>query len=431
MEKPGNQSIEVVIPMSNNSLLKNHSRTILTILILIISSNLECISAASYSLPISERPFLLGVVPIPRNFPNFSQEDLIDAYEMAGEIAEVVPVHDPQSWIEKTENLKKNRIIEVLKDRFNLIPIISLGIMSVQSIDGKPQIVIEMPPDMPSTTTLKDAELRRRWVEEAVKIAREFKPQYLQLGNEINFSYEVDPKTYEDYVSLYKEAYDAVKKTSPNTKIFTVFSYNHLVSNSRWHLIRGLEGKYDLLGLNTYPWMVYGSPAEMPDNYYKQIETYTDKPVAFNEIGWGSSPDHGGSEKEQVDFLIKFLELTDGMKTELVNWLLLHDLSPQVVGKIVQPQHVSLGLRRNNGEAKPVYDAWKELKALPYTGEIASPGGIGPGVIVVIGLILGVSLCLIYIIRRIRRRRRRLPQPHTIRIEYFCRRRTNETKRTI
>ncbi|UCD72804.1 MAG: hypothetical protein JSW01_04955, partial [Candidatus Bathyarchaeota archaeon] len=226
--------------MSNNPLLKNHSKTILTLMILIVSSNLECISAGSYSLPISERSFLLGVVPIPRNFPNFSQEDLIDAYEMAGEIAEVVPVHDPQSWIEKTEKLKKNRIIEVLRDRFNLTPIISLGIMSVQSIGGKPQIVIEVPPDMPSTTTLKDAELRRRWIEEAAKIARELKPQYLQLGNEINFSYEVDPKTYEDYISLYKEAYDAVKKASPNTKIFTVFSYNHLVSNSRWHLIQGL-----------------------------------------------------------------------------------------------------------------------------------------------------------------------------------------------
>jgi hypothetical protein len=158
--------------------------------------------------------------------------------------------------------------------------------------------------------------------------------------------------------------------------------------------------------------MEYGSPTEMPDNYYRQIETYTEKPIAFNEIGWGSSPDHGGSEEEQVEFLIRFLELTDGMKTELVNWLLLHDLSPQVVGRIVQPQHVSLGLRRNNGDPKPVYEAWKELKALPYTGETASSGGIGPGVIVVIGLISGISLGLVYLIRRIRRRRRRLPPHH-------------------
>lgn len=395
--------------MLDSLILKNRSKTSLAVLILIVSSNLQCTSADPYSFPISERRFLLGIVPIPKNFPNSSQEDLIDAYEMTGEIAEVVPVHDPQSWIDKTEKLKKNRVIEVLRDRFNLIPIISLGIMSVQNIDGKPQIVIEVPPDMPSTTTLKDQELRRRWVEEAVKIAREFKPRYLQLGNEVNFSYEVNPETFEDYVSLYKEAYDAVKKASPNTKIFTVFSYNHLVKNSSWHLIDRLGGKYDLLGLNTYPWMIYDSPAKIPDDYYRQIETYTDKPIAFNEIGWGSSSDHGGSEQEQVNFLIRFLGLTDGMRVELVNWLLLHDLAPQVVGRIVQSQHVSLGLRRNNGEAKPVYDAWKELKALPYTGEAAFPKGIGPGAIIVIGLIVAVFLGLIYIIRKIRRNRRRPP----------------------
>lgn len=140
-----------------------------------------------------------------------------------------------------------------MRDTYKLVPIISLGIVSVQVVGGKHQVVVEVPSDMPPSTTLRDEELRRRWVEEATKIASEFKPEYLQLGNDVNFIYEVDPDAFDDYMSLYRKAYDAVKRTSPNTKVFPVFSYNLIVRNSRWELFDKLEEKYDFFGIDKLP----------------------------------------------------------------------------------------------------------------------------------------------------------------------------------
>lgn len=50
------------------------------------------------SLPQAERSFLLGLVPNPANSPNSTFEDLVEAYEETGKIAEVGMV-----WVENRE----------------------------------------------------------------------------------------------------------------------------------------------------------------------------------------------------------------------------------------------------------------------------------------------------------------------------------------
>lgn len=65
---------------------------------------------------------------------------------------------------------------------------------------------------------LSDPEFKRLWIEEAKKIAQEFKPEYFSLGNEINDYFYLHPEDLEYYLSLYDETYSAIKKASPNTK---------------------------------------------------------------------------------------------------------------------------------------------------------------------------------------------------------------------
>ena len=47
--------------------------------------------------------------------------------------------------------------------------------------------------------------------------------------------------------------------------------------------------------------------------------------MAFVELGWSDSAGTVVTQSAQVDFLSRFLVLTQGLKMEYVNWVFLHD----------------------------------------------------------------------------------------------------------
>lgn len=224
--------------------------------------------------------------------------------------------------------------------------------------------------DGSASSDFGDAAFRRTTCEEAAAIAGRFRPTYLSIGNEVNSVYErLGRESFEGLASLEREMYSAVKAASPETRVLIVLSYSQLVDLSgkpRLFLLDRLKGCYDVLGLTTYPWRKYSTPADMPADYYRRLTRWVRAPIAFTEIGWSSDEEQGGSEKEQADFLVRFLELTRGMRLEFVNWAFLHDLPPESVGgPVVQRSHLGLGLRRLDGSAKPVWRLFKALADLP------------------------------------------------------------------
>ncbi len=199
---------------------------------------------------------------------------------------------------------------------------------------------------------------------EARNIASEYKPEYFSLGNEINDYFYFHPDEFDDYLTLFEEAKNEIKKVSPDTKVFVVFSYNHLVENNQWNLLMEIESKVDLIGLTTYPWKQYEAPEDIPDDYYRRISRYTSKPVAFTEVGWVSTPP--SSEEMQSKFLLRFLELTMGLDIEMVNWLFLHEVGiGGLPGVISDPRVGSIALKYSDGTPKDIYYLWLDLKELP------------------------------------------------------------------
>ena len=207
---------------------------------------------------------------------------------------------------------------------------------------------------------------RKAYKDAAVAFAERYKPEYLGLGIEVNILYEKSPSDFDSFVSLYDETYDAVKAVSPNTKIFTVFQLERMKGlqgglfggtnnpdNSEWELLSRFP-KSDLAVFTTYPDLIYKSPSEIPSDYYSEIATHTDKPIAFTEIGWHTAASPAGwesSEAEQAEFISKFFELTSSLNKELAIWSFMYD--PDTV----EPFN-SMGLRRSDGTARPAWDAW-------------------------------------------------------------------------
>ncbi len=318
---------------------------------------------SSFNLPISERSFYIGMVPTPKNIPGSSFDDIIDAVEESSKIGEVTMVWTEPSGIGQHARLAENRVITGARV-FGLKPVISLGFATIKEVPGEGlKYVIDAPEEV--TPSLSKGEFRKLWKEEAVKIARDFKPEYLSLGNEINDYFYLNPGQLDDYLSLFDETYSAVKEVSPNTKVFVVFSYTHLIDNSQWDFFEKFDSRADLIGLTTYPRKHFSKPSGIPKDYYSRVSTYTGKPIAFTEIGWPSDAASESSETEQAEFLLRFLALTKGMKLEMANWLFLHetDLSG-IAGSVTSPATATISLRNKDGSKKEIYNAWLDLYSL-------------------------------------------------------------------
>jgi hypothetical protein len=309
------------------------------------------------------RSFYLGIVPNPKTIPETTFEDMASAYEEAGNLAEIAMVWTNTN-IGQTEKLKKNKLIKALKV-YGLKPILTLNFATIKRIPGKGlQYVIDSPENI--EPSLSNPEFKALWVNEARSLAKEFKPDYISLGNEINDYFYHKPDDVEPYLTLYDEAYSAIKEASPSSKVFVVFSYTHLIDNGQWDLIKKFNNRVDLIGLTTYPWKHFKKPEHIPDDYYSRILSYTNKPIAFTEIGWPSAG--GGSEDEQATFLKIFLDRIKGMNIETVNWLFLHEQNINgILATMTKPELGTVALKRADGTRKKIYDEWLSLKQIPYS----------------------------------------------------------------
>ncbi|WP_445475534.1 glycosyl hydrolase 53 family protein [Methanococcoides methylutens] len=313
---------------------------------------------SEYDLPITERNFLIGVVPTPRSVPESTFEDLAAAYEEAGMIGEVTMIWTNPGGIGKYEKLKQNQVVTAVRV-YGLKPVITLNFHTIKEMPGEGLVlVIDAPEGV--NADVSDPEFRELWVSEARSIAEEFKPEYFSLGNEINDYFYYHPEDLNGYLTLYDEAYAAIKEVSPDTKVMVVFSYTHLIDNDQWDLVSKFDDRVDVFGLTTYPWKHFDSPEDIDQDYYSKVGQYTTKPIAFTEIGWISTE----SEKEQAEFLVRFLELTKNNDIEMVNWLFLHetDVSGGIGGSVFAPETGTIALKKADGTKKEIYDVWFDLE---------------------------------------------------------------------
>ncbi|MFQ5892180.1 MAG: hypothetical protein ACE5HW_05255, partial [Candidatus Methanofastidiosia archaeon] len=317
-------------------------------------------------LPIDKRDFEVGVGLTIKNWPNHNEKDFLETLQRLSEIGGFVGIYN--IWYDAP--VKAGEIPKAIRDFYGLSlsydfkPLIALQFFDATT--GEPFLSTSQNPI--NNWTNKDAREKFRRV--AVEITERYEPEYLALGVEQNVYYYYHSKDYDNFVSIYKEIYDAIKDVSPKTKVFTIFQLELMTGKSplkktepQWFLIEKFEPKLDLVGFTTYPFILFESimkPQDIPQNYYLEIENHTSKPLAFTEIGWASIKI--SSEEEQVDFLLRFLELTKNLKVEVVNWAFLYDVFDSRVDEIMG----SVGLIKVTGETKKVWFLWLRISKLSY-----------------------------------------------------------------
>jgi hypothetical protein len=252
----------------------------------------------------------------PAHDPNPTSQDMVQA---ALEIA-AVSGHGSFMWEWETGDSGYTMMQGVV----SLYRRLGLKVFLQLSIAGVGQVA---PPDnLPHS--FADATVRQRFLFDVAKAAS-LKPDYLNLGAEANFIYYFNPNEFPLYVSLYQQAYNAVKSISPNTQVGVSYHFDLFFAKSEFNLLTDL-GPQDFIAFTTYPaWTVYQgyypAPDQMAAAYYDRIRLVIPgtTPVIFSEVGW---PSAGlGSQSDQDKFVRSLPRYFANAKPVLVTFAMEHD----------------------------------------------------------------------------------------------------------
>ena len=318
---------------------------------------LLCLSATAPA----EAEVARGVAVTPRNFPNHTTADVEQAFDLAREVGRhAVFIYQ---WGELNPDVVKAMFVKAR--RTGLVPI--LGLSPTTLDQGRKELDLPAPVRLQAGALLSFSNpvIRAAYIRAASDLAQ-LEPPYLCLATEINLLAIQRLPEYLHFVSLYKEAYGAVKLVSPQTKVFVTF---------QWEWVRILDAKephriaehskainvfrpeLDLVGFTTYPAPFHETPAQLLPDYYTWMFRHIppSEPVMLMEIGWPTSG--SGNEAEQLAFLERLPSLLKGINLVGVEWALLHDVQ---VGAFDADLN-TVGLRYRDGRPKPSYPAFRAL----------------------------------------------------------------------
>ncbi|KAA0222957.1 MAG: hypothetical protein HUU14_02170 [Dehalococcoidia bacterium] len=234
--------------------------------------------------------------------------------------------------------------------------------------------IANLPAGVDPQVGFEDQSLRNAFVAYAAYVAKNYSPDYLALGVEINMLYARAPKQFEAFVSLYREAYTVAKAASPKTKVFPTFQLEDLegkfgdVHPPQWEVLDPFRGHMDALAISTYPYLGdHRSAAEIRPDYYSQLKARWDGEILISEAGYASQPVEGeanvGTEEDQLAFLQRLLGDAEANGFSAVVWLAA--LDPAFAAEGAAAVFKDVGLRKSDGSNKLAWGTWEEWARRP------------------------------------------------------------------
>lgn len=180
------------------------------------------------------------------------------------------------------------------------------------------------------------------------------KPDLLGLGVEVNFLALADTAELNDYIKMVTNTYQAIKARYPDQKVEVGFQYDLMkLDPTEFGLLSKFNGACDSFSFTTYPKQIFGTPGNIPADYYLSLSDQMrglglTKPVGFSEIGWDAATP--AEEAGQNEFFRRLPGLMMGLNPQYLDLALVND----TVG-VFLPSHSYLndvGLRYNDGTPK-------------------------------------------------------------------------------
>jgi hypothetical protein len=234
--------------------------------------------------------------------------------------------------------------------------------------------IANLPAGIDAQAGFNDPRLRQAFIAYVTYVISNYKPDYLALGSEINMLFERNPRQFDAFVSLYREAYTVAKAASPKTKVFPTFELEDLLGtfgtahSPHWEVLDAFRGSMDALAISSYPYLGgIASVADLPADYFTQVQSHWKGEILVAETGYASAPVEGevniGTEDDQAAYVQRLLSDADAAGFSTVIWLAARDPSFAASGTAVVFKDI--GLRKGDGSNKVAWSTWEEWARRP------------------------------------------------------------------
>lgn len=320
------------------------------------------------------RPMMLGFSSLPRELNSDSYEATI---EFAGDHGEIVLIQRNLPWADFVPGGSLgDDVAEQTDSERDAVRDADLALFfAIDPTDGATgRDRLNALPENMIGRRFDDPDVRAAFRAYAEYVAHNYEPEYLALGVEMNLYYEKNEDDWQNFLSLYRETYAAVKAASPDTQITVTMQYEdlqgilpredtHFVD---WQLLRQFD-PIDFVGISTYPGFAFDDAAAIPDDYYRQLTAFTDKPIAIAEMGYASRAQPGvihGSEEQQAAFLERALADAEELAMPFAIWFAIWDPAYARGTEFGAFEHV--GLLRTDDTQKPAWSSWEDALDRAY-----------------------------------------------------------------
>ncbi|HZP58352.1 MAG TPA: hypothetical protein VFC53_12490 [Dehalococcoidia bacterium] len=323
------------------------------------------------------RDFMMGFSTVPRAL---NADAYAEAFKTASEHGEMVLIQRTPPWADflpdatisdETARTTASEKQALADHKLRLF----FAIDPTDGATGRDRLA-DLPPQL-AGKRFDDPDVRAAFVSYAKYVALNYKPAVLALGVEMNLYYEHDHEDFENFRTLYGEAYDAVKAIAPDTQVTVTYQYEDLQGLlptqdkhfADWQLVKAFDPKLDLMAISTYPSFAFPAASAIPDNYYTQLQAFTDRPIAIAEMGYASDAGpqgvNSGTETDQAAYLRRALGDAERMHMPFVIWFACWDPTfARASGAYGVYQHI--GLLRDDNSEKPAWSVWADAARRPY-----------------------------------------------------------------
>jgi hypothetical protein len=326
------------------------------------------------STVVSSRPFEMGLSSLPQDPSKAGYQEV---FSLAGENGELILIQRAPPWEEFLPGgVISVETVDLTREEKRLAEENGLEIFAaLDPLDPADRARLASPPEELADAGFGEPRVRSAFIAYAQYLALNLKPRYMALGMGVDLYEAARPDDFDNLVSLYFEAYDAVKDISPETLVFPTFQMEAMQNlllppgetPTRWYLMLHFEPKMDILAVTTYPSFVFAAPDEIPPDYYDQLRHYSDVPMAVAAMGYSSGPGRDGinegTEEEQEAFLRRVLRDARHLNMVFVVWFASAD--PPFVQEPPLDLLQHIGLRRADGSPKPAWQVWEQEAGRP------------------------------------------------------------------
>lgn len=319
-------------------------------------------------------------------FAAFPAEDTtasyIRAFATAAQYGEVILIQRAPPW----EDFLPNRQISqqtLETTRLETALIEQYGLRVIYAIDPTDPAVernrlANLPPGFDQAEGLTNEDLRTAFVAYTRYIVRNYDPEYLAIGVEVNMTRDRARPQFDSFVSLYDQAYQNAKDAAPDIKVFPTFQLEDIegtlsiVHPPSWEALEPFAGRMDVLAVSSYPYLAdLRTAQELQEDYYTQLGERFEGEVMLFDVAYPSAPVDGfrvvGTEDDQFAFLERLLNDSEDAGFSTVIWRAA--LNPTYAQEGSLAAFRDVGLRFGDGSNKLAWGLWEEWARRPYEPE--------------------------------------------------------------